>query len=265
MSNRAFVINWCQTVCHQLPWGHTDLCPCPSPKCVSSDLEQLRKIRRRSPHDDTEAFTVFLRSDVEAKLVVFLTNQDLKDKPMAAGVLIFYPHYFSLCVTFRALDVWGSQEALAREKNLRREVEREYQESRSILCKLWLLSTIHLKGKFTQNLCFLQNMQNSTTVQLVSNFWTLRFACMLIFFLYVCSRFHPCRYFPKSTVIEGIQRFLGKHKGEDRCMFAHIDVSFAVVERHHLYHLCVSTCVQFLGKTYLTKSMKDNPNDYLKQ
>lgn len=37
--------------------------------CVHSDLEQLRKIRRRSPHDDTEAFTVFLRSDVEAKLV----------------------------------------------------------------------------------------------------------------------------------------------------------------------------------------------------
>uniref|UniRef100_A0A8C7Z5F7 Proton-coupled zinc antiporter SLC30A9, mitochondrial n=1 Tax=Oryzias sinensis TaxID=183150 RepID=A0A8C7Z5F7_9TELE len=30
-----------------------------------SDLVQLRKIRRRSPHDDTEAFTVFLRSDVE--------------------------------------------------------------------------------------------------------------------------------------------------------------------------------------------------------
>ncbi|XP_016331996.1 zinc transporter 9-like [Sinocyclocheilus anshuiensis] len=60
-----------------------------------SDLEQLRKIRRRSPHDDTEAFTVFLRSDVEAK----------------------------------ALDVWGSQEALARERNLRKDVEREYQEN----------------------------------------------------------------------------------------------------------------------------------------
>uniref|UniRef100_A0A8C6UIW3 Proton-coupled zinc antiporter SLC30A9, mitochondrial n=1 Tax=Neogobius melanostomus TaxID=47308 RepID=A0A8C6UIW3_9GOBI len=60
-----------------------------------SDLEQLRKIRRRSPHDDTEAFTVFLRSDVEAK----------------------------------ALDVWGSPEALARERKLRKEVEREYQES----------------------------------------------------------------------------------------------------------------------------------------
>uniref|UniRef100_A0A673GD04 Proton-coupled zinc antiporter SLC30A9, mitochondrial n=1 Tax=Sinocyclocheilus rhinocerous TaxID=307959 RepID=A0A673GD04_9TELE len=59
------------------------------------DLEQLRKISRRSPHDDTEAFTVFLRSDVEAK----------------------------------ALDVWGSQEALARERNLRKEVEREYQEN----------------------------------------------------------------------------------------------------------------------------------------
>ncbi|XP_042594722.1 uncharacterized protein LOC109102381 [Cyprinus carpio] len=60
-----------------------------------SDLEQLRKIRRRSPHDDTEAFTVFLRSDVEAT----------------------------------ALDVWGSQEALARERNLRKEVEKEYQEN----------------------------------------------------------------------------------------------------------------------------------------
>ncbi|XP_076877509.1 proton-coupled zinc antiporter SLC30A9, mitochondrial [Brachyhypopomus gauderio] len=60
-----------------------------------SDLEQLRKIRRRSPHDDTEAFTVFLRSDVEAK----------------------------------ALDVWGSTEALARERKHRKEVEREYQEN----------------------------------------------------------------------------------------------------------------------------------------
>ncbi|XP_026991174.2 zinc transporter 9 [Tachysurus fulvidraco] len=60
-----------------------------------SDLEQLRKIRRRSPHDDTEAFTVFLRSDVEAK----------------------------------ALDVWGSNEALVRERNLRKEVEQQYQEN----------------------------------------------------------------------------------------------------------------------------------------
>lgn len=33
----------------------------------------------------------------------------------------------------RALDVWGSQEALARERNLRKEVEREYQESMSLL------------------------------------------------------------------------------------------------------------------------------------
>ncbi|MGH0160338.1 UNVERIFIED_CONTAM: hypothetical protein FKN15_050843 [Acipenser sinensis] len=60
-----------------------------------SDLEQLRKIRRRSPHDDTEAFTVFLRSDVEAK----------------------------------ALEVWGSHEALGRECKLRKEVEQEYKEN----------------------------------------------------------------------------------------------------------------------------------------
>lgn len=219
MSNCAFVISWCQTVCHQLPWGHTDLCPCPSPKCVSSDLEQLRKIRRRSPHDDTEAFTVFLRSDVEAKLVVFLTNQDFKDKPMAAGVLIFSPHYFFLCVTFRALDVWGSQEALAREKNLRREVEREYQESRSILCKLWLLSTIHLKGKFTQNLRFLQNMQNSTTVQLVSNFWTLRFACMLIFSCMFAHVFIPADIFRNQQLLKEYKDFWGNTKVRtDACL-----------------------------------------------
>uniref|UniRef100_A0A4X2KL93 Proton-coupled zinc antiporter SLC30A9, mitochondrial n=1 Tax=Vombatus ursinus TaxID=29139 RepID=A0A4X2KL93_VOMUR len=60
----------------------------------SSDLEQLRKIRQRSPHEDTESFTVYLRSDVEAK----------------------------------ALEVWGSPEALARERKLRKEAEREYRE-----------------------------------------------------------------------------------------------------------------------------------------
>lgn len=44
---------------------------------VFSDLEQLRKIRRRSPHDDTEAFTVFLRSDVEAKYVPFYNCESI--------------------------------------------------------------------------------------------------------------------------------------------------------------------------------------------
>ena len=60
----------------------------------SSHLEQLGKIRRWSPHEDTESFTVYLRSDVEAK----------------------------------SLEVWGSTEALAREKKLRKEAEIEYRE-----------------------------------------------------------------------------------------------------------------------------------------
>uniref|UniRef100_A0A8C5PHI0 Proton-coupled zinc antiporter SLC30A9, mitochondrial n=1 Tax=Leptobrachium leishanense TaxID=445787 RepID=A0A8C5PHI0_9ANUR len=60
-----------------------------------SDLEPLRKIRRRSPHDDTEAFTVYLRSDVESK----------------------------------ALEVWGSPEAIFREKKLRKEEEIAYREN----------------------------------------------------------------------------------------------------------------------------------------
>ncbi|KAJ7326689.1 hypothetical protein JRQ81_016448, partial [Phrynocephalus forsythii] len=61
----------------------------------SSDLDQLRKIKRRSPHDDTETFTVFLRSDVEAK----------------------------------ALEVWGSLEALARERKRRKEAEIKHREN----------------------------------------------------------------------------------------------------------------------------------------
>ncbi|XP_077135955.1 proton-coupled zinc antiporter SLC30A9, mitochondrial isoform X1 [Ranitomeya variabilis] len=60
-----------------------------------SDLESLRKIRRRSPHDDTESFTVFLRSDVETK----------------------------------ALEVWGSPEAIFRERKLRIEEEIAYKEN----------------------------------------------------------------------------------------------------------------------------------------
>uniref|UniRef100_A0A4W3IL92 Proton-coupled zinc antiporter SLC30A9, mitochondrial n=1 Tax=Callorhinchus milii TaxID=7868 RepID=A0A4W3IL92_CALMI len=60
-----------------------------------SDLEQLRRIRRRSPHDDTEAFTVYLRSDVETK----------------------------------ALEVHGTTEALTRAKKHRKEAEIAYKES----------------------------------------------------------------------------------------------------------------------------------------
>uniref|UniRef100_UPI00398F407D proton-coupled zinc antiporter SLC30A9, mitochondrial n=1 Tax=Pristiophorus japonicus TaxID=55135 RepID=UPI00398F407D len=60
-----------------------------------SDLEQLRKIRRRSPHDDTAAFTVYLRSDTEAK----------------------------------ALEIHGSQEALARAKKHRQDEEIAYKEN----------------------------------------------------------------------------------------------------------------------------------------
>ncbi|XP_073464612.1 proton-coupled zinc antiporter SLC30A9, mitochondrial isoform X2 [Aquarana catesbeiana] len=64
-----------------------------------SDLEPLRKIRRRSPHDDTESFTVFLRSDVETK----------------------------------AVEVWGSPEAIFRERKLRKEEEIAYKESELLI------------------------------------------------------------------------------------------------------------------------------------
>ncbi|EGW13324.1 Zinc transporter 9 [Cricetulus griseus] len=83
----------------------------------STDLEQLRKIRRRSPHDDT----VFLRSDVEAK----------------------------------ALEVWGSLEALAREKKLHKEAEIEYRE--------WLFrNQKNIKRIWSDNL---QSEQEQATTQ----------------------------------------------------------------------------------------------------
>lgn len=111
--------------------GLTKYPPPPLPLCVHSDLEQLRKIRRRSPHDDTEAFTVFLRSDVEAKSVLCFTLREILRIQYVLSLIC------SLIV-FRAIDVWGSHEALARERNLRKEVEREYQESRFIFFPGWM-------------------------------------------------------------------------------------------------------------------------------
>lgn len=54
--------------------------------------------------------------------------QNTEYLPTSCSSHLFYVVFLS--VTVRALDVWGSHEALARERNLRKEVEREYQESR---------------------------------------------------------------------------------------------------------------------------------------
>lgn len=59
-----------------------------------SDLEGLRKTYRRSPYENNPPITVYLRRDVEAK----------------------------------SLEVWGSQEALAREIKKRQEQDRQYRE-----------------------------------------------------------------------------------------------------------------------------------------
>lgn len=48
-------------------------------------------------------------------------------------------------VTIRAIDVWGSHEALARERNLRKQVEREYQESKLIFSLTICLDVQHFE------------------------------------------------------------------------------------------------------------------------
>uniref|UniRef100_A0A8D0DDA8 Proton-coupled zinc antiporter SLC30A9, mitochondrial n=1 Tax=Sander lucioperca TaxID=283035 RepID=A0A8D0DDA8_SANLU len=116
-----------------------------------SDLEQLRKIRRRSPHDDTEAFTVFLRSDVEAK----------------------------------ALEVWGSHEALARERNLRKEVEREFQESRFIFNFSLLVFLCSTKPRSGQRTTFLQGPGKVVMVAICIN--GLNFIFKLLAWVYTGS------------------------------------------------------------------------------
>lgn len=65
-----------------------------------SDLEGLRKIQRRSPYDGAPPITVYLRGDVEAK----------------------------------ALEVWGSKEAIQREQEKRRMGEQRYRESEFFSC-----------------------------------------------------------------------------------------------------------------------------------
>lgn len=74
-----------------------------SPVTVS-DLEQLRKIRRRSPHEDTEAFTVFLRSDVEAKLVSNLLYFTPRD-PIKWSFKATFKHIFSLVSVYQMFFV----------------------------------------------------------------------------------------------------------------------------------------------------------------
>ncbi|XP_075544807.1 solute carrier family 30 member 9 isoform X1 [Dermacentor variabilis] len=62
-----------------------------------SDLEGLRMVHRRSPYEDAPPITVYLRRDVEAK----------------------------------ALEVWGSYDALQKEHERRRREEQKYRESMS--------------------------------------------------------------------------------------------------------------------------------------
>lgn len=62
-----------------------------------SDFEGLRKIQRRSPYEDEPPITVYLRRDVEAK----------------------------------ALEVWGSYDALQKEHERRRREEQKYRENMS--------------------------------------------------------------------------------------------------------------------------------------
>ncbi|CAN8006220.1 unnamed protein product, partial [Ixodes hexagonus] len=62
-----------------------------------SDLEGLRKIQRRSPYEDAPPITVYLRKDVEAK----------------------------------ALEMWGSYDAIRKEQSRRRDEELKYRESMS--------------------------------------------------------------------------------------------------------------------------------------
>lgn len=62
-----------------------------------NDLEGLRKIQRRSPYEDAPPITVYLRRDVELK----------------------------------ALEVWGSYEAMEKERERRRKEEQKYRESMS--------------------------------------------------------------------------------------------------------------------------------------
>lgn len=54
--------------------------------------------------------------------------------------------------------------------------------------------------------------------------------------------FIPADIFRNQQLLKEYKDFWGNTKVRTDCMFVHIDVSFAVVERHHLYHLCVHMC-----------------------
>lgn len=54
----------------------------------------------------------------------------------------FVDYWLFFTLTIRALELWGSQEALTRERSLRKEEDNEYQESRLLFSAGWLLNRI---------------------------------------------------------------------------------------------------------------------------
>ncbi|KAF7707520.1 hypothetical protein HF521_018738 [Silurus meridionalis] len=70
------------------------------------------------------------------------------------------------CLKPRALDVWGSMEALARERNLRKDVERQFQE-RMKLAADWVCGISTDQGRFIHGRILAQNSIADWTEEVV--------------------------------------------------------------------------------------------------
>uniref|UniRef100_A0A8C2HW20 Solute carrier family 30 member 9 n=1 Tax=Cyprinus carpio TaxID=7962 RepID=A0A8C2HW20_CYPCA len=92
-----------------------------------TEKEQAAQSSAKTAGSKTQGLTK--AESIQVKVWAVLKKREYGTKYTQNNFITTVRAMNEFCLKPRALDVWGSQEALARERNLRKEVEKEYQEN----------------------------------------------------------------------------------------------------------------------------------------
>uniref|UniRef100_A0A8C1YW97 Solute carrier family 30 member 9 n=1 Tax=Cyprinus carpio TaxID=7962 RepID=A0A8C1YW97_CYPCA len=92
-----------------------------------TEKEQAAQSSAKTAGSKTQGLTK--AESIQVKVRAVLKKREYGTKYTQNNFITTVRAMNEFCLKPRALDVWGSQEALARERNLRKEVEKEYQEN----------------------------------------------------------------------------------------------------------------------------------------
>uniref|UniRef100_A0A671QK83 Solute carrier family 30 member 9 n=1 Tax=Sinocyclocheilus anshuiensis TaxID=1608454 RepID=A0A671QK83_9TELE len=92
-----------------------------------TEKEQAAQSSAKTAGSKTQGLTK--AESIQVKVRAVLKKREYGTKYTQNNFITAVRAMNEFCLKPRALDVWGSQEALARERNLRKDVEREYQEN----------------------------------------------------------------------------------------------------------------------------------------